>query len=119
MKITSIKTAATVGHGMHLWVRVSTDAGIVGTGECVHGGKQAIAIIQYLGEKLVGRDPFAVDFLENQLLLENLRLRIGRTAIIDHNLMASCRIDKVGVLAQRTRKTFGHHLAQWIERVEE
>ena len=48
MEITSIKTAATVGHGMHLWVRVSTDAGIVGTGECVHGGKQAIAIIQYL-----------------------------------------------------------------------
>ena len=61
MEITSIKTAATVGHGMHLWVRVSTDAGIVGTGECVHGGKQAIAIIQYLEEKLVGRDPFAVD----------------------------------------------------------
>ncbi len=47
MKITSIKTAATVGHGMHLWVRVTTDAGITGTGECVHGGKQAIAIIQY------------------------------------------------------------------------
>jgi galactonate dehydratase len=61
MKITSIKTAATRGHGMHLWVRVSTDAGIVGTGECVHGGTQAIAIIQYLEEKLVGRDPFAVD----------------------------------------------------------
>ena len=61
MKITSIKTAATVGHGMHLWVRVSTDAGIVGTGECVHGGKQAIAIIQYLEEKLVESDPFAVD----------------------------------------------------------
>ncbi len=61
MKITSIKTAATIGHGMHLWVRVTTDAGITGMGECVHGGKQAIAIIQYLEEKLIGRDPFAID----------------------------------------------------------
>lgn len=61
MKITSVKTAATIGHGMHLWVRVTTDAGITGMGECVHGGKQAIAIIQYLEEKLIGRDPFAID----------------------------------------------------------
>ena len=43
MKITSITTAATAGHGMHLWVKVETDAGITGVGECVHGGKQAIA----------------------------------------------------------------------------
>ncbi len=61
MKITSVKTAATIGHGMHLWVRVTTDAGITGMGECVHGGKQAIAIIEYLEEKLIGRDPFAID----------------------------------------------------------
>ncbi|MCX6017864.1 MAG: mandelate racemase/muconate lactonizing enzyme family protein [Chloroflexi bacterium] len=50
-----------MGHGMHLWVRVTTDAGITGMGECVHGGKQAIAIIEYLEEKLIGRDPFAID----------------------------------------------------------
>jgi L-alanine-DL-glutamate epimerase-like enolase superfamily enzyme len=61
MKITSVKTAATVGHCMHLWVKVTTDAGIEGLGECVHGGPQAIAIIQYLEEKLIGRDPFAID----------------------------------------------------------
>lgn len=61
MKITSIKTAATRGHGMHLWVKVETDAGVTGMGECVHGGTQAIAIIQYLAPKLVGRDPFAID----------------------------------------------------------
>lgn len=46
---------------MHLWVRVTTDAGVTGLGECVHGGKQAIAIIQYLEERLIGRDPFAID----------------------------------------------------------
>ena len=46
MKITSVKTAATIGHCMHLWVKIETDAGITGLGECVHGGHQAIAIIQ-------------------------------------------------------------------------
>ncbi len=70
MKITSVKTAATRGHGMHLWVRITTDAGITGTGECVHGGKQAIAIIQNLEERLVGSDPFAVD-----ALFEDMRRR--------------------------------------------
>ena len=63
MKITSVRTAATTGHCMHLWVKVETDAGITGLGECVHGGHQAIAIIRELGEKLVGRDPFAIDAL--------------------------------------------------------
>jgi L-alanine-DL-glutamate epimerase-like enolase superfamily enzyme len=67
MKITSIKTAATRGHGMHLWVKVETDAGVTGIGECVHGGKQAIAIIGYLAPKLIGRDPFAIDALFEDL----------------------------------------------------
>ena len=61
MKITSVKTAATSGHCMHLWVRIETDAGITGLGECVHGGHQAIAIIQReLAPKIVGRDAFAI-----------------------------------------------------------
>ena len=52
MKITSVKTAATTGHCMHLWVKIETDAGITGLGECVHGGHQAIALIQHeLGPK--------------------------------------------------------------------
>lgn len=61
MKIANIKTAATTGHGMHLWVKVETDAGITGIGECVHGGVQAIAIIDHLKERLIGADPFAID----------------------------------------------------------
>ena len=61
MKIKSVKTAATKGHGMHLWVKVETDAGVTGIGECVHGGPQAIAIINALAPKLEGRDPFAID----------------------------------------------------------
>jgi galactonate dehydratase len=67
MKITAVKTAATRGHGMHLWVRVETDEGITGLGECVHGGMQAIAIIQYLTPKLIGRDPFAIDAIFEEL----------------------------------------------------
>jgi L-alanine-DL-glutamate epimerase-like enolase superfamily enzyme len=70
MKITSVKTAATRGHGMHLWVKVTTDAGVTGIGECVHGGKQAIAIIQYLEERLIGRDPFEID-----AIFEDMRRR--------------------------------------------
>jgi L-alanine-DL-glutamate epimerase-like enolase superfamily enzyme len=67
MKITAVKTAATRGHGMHLWVRIETDEGITGTGECVHGGTQAIAIIQYLTPKLIGRDPFEIDAIFEEL----------------------------------------------------
>jgi galactonate dehydratase len=67
MKITSVKTAATSGHGMHLWVRIETDEGITGLGECVHGGMQAIAIIHYLRPKLIGRDPFQIDAIFEEL----------------------------------------------------
>ncbi|MFO7167817.1 MAG: mandelate racemase/muconate lactonizing enzyme family protein [Chloroflexota bacterium] len=67
MKITSVKTAATRGHGMHLWVKVETDEGVTGIGECVHGGHQAIAIIHQLRPRLVGRDPFAIDALFEEL----------------------------------------------------
>lgn len=52
---------------MHIWVRVETDAGIVGLGECVHGGYASLALIKQLERKLVGRDPFAIDALFEEL----------------------------------------------------
>ena len=67
MKITSIKTAASSGHCMHLWVKIETDDGISGLGECVRGGHQAIAIIYELRRHLIGRDPFAIDALFEEL----------------------------------------------------
>jgi galactonate dehydratase len=67
MKITSIRTAASTGHCMHLWVKVETDEGITGLGECVHGGHQAIAIIHELRSQLVGRDPFQIDAIFEEL----------------------------------------------------
>ena len=70
MKITAIKTAASSGHGMHLWVKIETDEGITGMGECVHGGTQAIALIHQLREQLIGRDPMQID-----AIFEDLRRR--------------------------------------------
>jgi galactonate dehydratase len=67
MKITAVRTAASTGHCMHLWVKIETDAGVTGLGECVHGGTAAIALIHELREKLIGRDPFAVDALFEEL----------------------------------------------------
>src|ERR1700752_1502819 len=67
MKITAVKTAASIGHGMHLWVKVETDEGITGLGECVHGGVQAIAIIHELRRQRVGRDPMQIDALFEEL----------------------------------------------------
>jgi galactonate dehydratase len=67
MKITAVKTAASLGHGMHLWIKVETDEGITGLGECVHGGVQAIAIIHELRQQLVGRDPMRIDALFEEL----------------------------------------------------
>ena len=67
MKITSVKTAASTGHTMQLWVKIETDAGVTGLGECVHGGHQAIAIIKHLEHRLVGRDPFAIDALFEEI----------------------------------------------------
>jgi galactonate dehydratase len=67
MKITAIKTAASQGHGMHLWVRIETDDGVTGLGECVHGGVQAIALIHQLRRHLIGRDPFAIDAIFEEL----------------------------------------------------
>ena len=67
MKITDVTTAASAGHGMHLWVKVETDAGITGIGECVHGENQAIAILHDLRRQLIGRDPFAIDAIFEEM----------------------------------------------------
>lgn len=72
MQITAVRTAATRGHGMHLWVRIETDEGITGLGECVHGGVQAIALIHELRRHLVGRDPFQIDALFEELRRRNV-----------------------------------------------
>ena len=76
MKITSVKTAASTGHTMQLWVKIETDAGVTGLGECVHGGYQAIAIIKELEQRLIGKDPFAID-----ALFEGIRCQTGEVKL--------------------------------------
>ena len=59
MKITDIRTA----QAPCFYVRVYTDEGLVGTGECVHGGTGAAEIIHGMKRLLVGEDPLDVDRL--------------------------------------------------------
>ena len=94
MKITSVKTAASSGHGRHLWVKIDTDAGVTGLGECVHGGHQAIALIQHeLGSKLIGRDPFAAD-------LKTLAPRHSLTLQAERHIFQHRPVIKTGVILE-------------------
>ena len=63
MKITDIKTAEVRGHGYSTYVRIFTDEGITGTGECIHGGDGAPRLVEGLKGMLFGEDPLNVDRL--------------------------------------------------------
>ena len=63
MKITEIRTGEVFGHGYSCYVRIYTDKGITGTGECIHGGNGIQGIIQGLAPFLLGQDPMNVDKL--------------------------------------------------------
>lgn len=63
MKIVDIKTADVRGHGYSTYVRVYTDEGLTGTGECIHGGAGCAQLIRSLKGILVGQDPMDVDRL--------------------------------------------------------
>ena len=67
MEITDIKTAEVWGHGYSCYVRIYTDAGITGTGECIHGGAGIQQIVASLGELIVGEDPMNVDRLYEKM----------------------------------------------------
>lgn len=60
MKITAIKTAEVGGS---LFVRMFTDEGVVGTGECIHGGPGIAHIVKSLSRMVIGEDPLDVDRL--------------------------------------------------------
>ncbi|MBM3216762.1 mandelate racemase/muconate lactonizing enzyme family protein [Candidatus Poribacteria bacterium] len=63
MKITDIKTALVQGHGWSCFVRIETDEGLVGMGECIHGGGGITRIIDELKPALVGENPLNWDVL--------------------------------------------------------
>ncbi len=63
MKITDIRTAEIKGHGYSTYVRVYTDEGIIGNGECIHGGEGCPAMVHALAQYVMGEDPLDVDRL--------------------------------------------------------
>jgi galactonate dehydratase len=63
MRITDIRTAEIKGHGYSTYVRVYTDEGLVGNGECIHGTEGCPQIVHGLKALLIGEDPLNVDAL--------------------------------------------------------
>ena len=67
MKITAIKTGEVKGHGYSCFVRVYTNVGLVGTGECIHGGAGIQSIIGSLASRILGEDPTNVDRIYDKM----------------------------------------------------
>ena len=67
MKVTEIRTGEVWGHGYSCFVRVYTDVGIVGTGECIHGGAGIQNIVASLAQLILGEDPMNVDRLYEKM----------------------------------------------------
>ncbi len=63
MKITKIKTAEASGHGFSTFVKIFTDEGVVGVGECIHGGDGCSRLIEDMAGIITGEDPLDVDRL--------------------------------------------------------
>jgi len=63
MKIRDIQAVDVIGHGYSTYVRVYTDEGLTGTGECIHGRAATSAIIEEMKELLINENPMNVDRL--------------------------------------------------------
>jgi galactonate dehydratase len=64
MKITAIKTYVTMPPGAstnHVFVKVETDEGLVGWGECTMGAVSVEAVVREIGALVIGRDPFRIE----------------------------------------------------------
>lgn len=69
MKITRIETLRTEEFSNVLWVRVHTDAGIVGLGETFYGARAVEAHIHdTLSVRVLGRDPLHIEALNREML---------------------------------------------------
>lgn len=63
VKITDIRTAEVKGHGYSTYVRIYTDEGVIGNGECIHGTAGCPEIVHSFKPILVGENPLNVDAL--------------------------------------------------------
>lgn len=69
MRITALETLRVAEFGNVLWVRVHTDAGIVGLGETFYGAEAVEAHIhETLALRLLGQDPLRIEALNKEML---------------------------------------------------
>ena len=69
MRITSIETLRTEEFANVLWVRLHTDAGLVGLGETFYGaGAVAAHIHDTLAPRLLGRDPLRIEAIHRDMV---------------------------------------------------
>jgi len=94
VNITDLRTCEVLGHGYSTYVRVFTDDGVYGTGECIHGGDGCPQLIGMMKPVLVGEDPLDVDRLFEKMRRasrtpicagENLYLRWGFRELFEKN----------------------------------
>ena len=75
MKITRVE--AFLLYESWVYLKVETDAGISGWGEAAfHGGALTARAVEFLGEKVVGRDPCNTDAIWRDLLHSGYRIGI-------------------------------------------
>jgi galactonate dehydratase len=67
MKITDIRTAEVKGHGYSTYVRIYTDEGVIGNGECIHGTDGCPQIVHSFKKFLIGENPLNVDALYEKM----------------------------------------------------
>ena len=63
VKITDVRTAEVKGHGYSTYVRVYTMKGLIGNGECIHGGEGCPQMVHALKRYILGENPLDVDML--------------------------------------------------------
>ena len=80
MKITALETLRTQEFANVIWVRVHTDAGLVGLGETFYGaGAVEAHIHDTLSLRLLGRDPLHIEALHREML--NLPMAQSSTGV--------------------------------------
>ena len=69
MKITSVETLHTAEFANVVWVRIHTDAGLVGLGETFYGaGAVEAHVHDTLARRLLGKDPLRIEALNRDML---------------------------------------------------
>jgi galactonate dehydratase len=63
LKITDVRIAQVLAHGHQVHVRIYTDQGLIGQGECTDAAVGSGALIPNFKRWLVGQDPLNVDYL--------------------------------------------------------